>query len=162
MTQGFGIHADGIEGAGGHAVAEPETSERTSRLADIERSGYGAGFRTVVLIGAGAFLARAAATDRSDFGLFFGGRLSEVGRDGLHAVAAADGAEEIGDVIVLDQGIGHAATTGETAATAVRSGQHFLHLVDPGVLLDAELLRHEVEDHGREHTQHAQCQDRVK
>ena len=50
----------------------------------------------------------------------------------------------------------------ESAAAAVGAGEHLLHLVDARVLLDPELLGHEIEDHRREHAQRAQRQDRVK
>jgi len=94
--------------------------------------------------------------------LLLGRSLAQIGGHSLHAIPSAHRAEEFRNVVALDQRIGHSAASGETATAAVRTGEHFLHLVDAGILLDAELLRHEVEDDRREHTQRTQRQDRVK
>ncbi len=89
-------------------------------------------------------------------------------RAGLLSVALAYGGALVVLLAVLTLGIAvggwseGVAAAGESAAAAVRTGQHLLHLVDPGVLLDAELPGHEIENHCGEHSQHAECQDRVK
>ena len=153
---------DGIESTGHDAVAEAQTSEGTGRLADIERRSHGARPHAVVIVRPGTLLTRSAAADRSHLGLFLRSRLAQIRRNGLHAVAAAHRAEQLRNVIAFHEGVGHAAASGESAASAVGAREHLLHLVDSRILLDAEFLRHEVEHHGRENSQHAQRQDRVK
>jgi len=143
-------------------AAESQTAERAGRLADVERRRHGARPHAVVPVRAGALLACAAAADRRHLGLLLGRGLAQIRRHGLHAVAAAHRAEQRRNVVAFHERIGHAAASGESAAAAVRPGEHLLHLVDARVLLDPEFPGHEVEHHGREHSQRAQRQDRVK
>jgi len=124
---------DGVEGAGGLAVAHAETSVGAA-LDAADQVGRAAGGLTGVLRAAQAVAVVSAAVDHGPVRPRLLHFHAQDGRDGLGARLASHGALVDGCAL-LDEALGVLATAHEAAAAAVGAGQHLQHRLDAGVHL---------------------------
>ena len=153
------IHAEGAELAGKHAVPATQAAEGAAGVAAIERGLHAATVIAVVEIGFGAHLASAVASKHRHLGSLLHHGKAENLRHLLHHLIAAYGAEMGAQVGRLHGRIGESVASGITAATAVRTRQSLLYLLDARILLHLESLRDEEEDHGKHQTEPSQDYD---
>jgi hypothetical protein len=103
----------------------------------------GTGTQTRILGNLGTMLASTVTTHYGNHRLGIGdGHPQQVGylSHGLSATNRTHQSVEASGIGTLHKGIGHTATTRESASTAIGSGQQLTHLRNTGILIDSELL----------------------
>ena len=141
------VHSDGAELADRNAVATSETSERTSCVAAVESGLDTARLIAAVLVCARTVLTRSVATYHSHLRFLSDNLNAENGCNLLHTFVASYRTEAAVQIWRrLNAMLGKSAATCLSAASAVCTRQYLLHLVDPRILLDVELLRNDEKD----------------
>ena len=134
---------DGVELAGGHAVATAQTAKGTGRLARAQHLLDTATLSPVELGNARTALTRSVASHNGNLGGAGLGFHSEDVSHLLHHGLSAHGAEQSFErafVGCLHAGSGKTRAAGEAAAATVGLRQHFSHLADALVFMNSELL----------------------
>ena len=152
----FRIEAQGAELAGSHAVAATQAAIRAEGVAAIEGSLHLEGRSSVVVIDSGAVSAASVAAHHSHLGSLCRDLIPKDGSHLGHRVIASDRTEIVVEIGSLDSSLGKSAATRKSAAAAVGTRHHFLHLIDSRVLLHAELSRHPEKHQGEQNSKQSQ------
>ena len=145
---GLAVHLHSSVGTSLDTVATAETAVGTSALAGAERSEHGTGGSALEAGMCGTEVTGAVTLEDSDFG--FGDSRSEADdvADLLHYLGARRGTREAVEGGCAYTGHGKVAATAASASAAVGTGQKRLDLIDARVLVDMELLSHEIKHCG--------------
>ena len=150
----------GVELAGAHAVATAYTAEETTRLASCLHGGDGTAAGSVIPVNTLTVVAGTVAPDHSDHGNPLLDRMTGNGCNLLHNLTLANRALQAIHRVLFHAGLGKSRTTGEAAASAVRSGQELGYLTHSRVRLHCKFPCHGKQDQTQNqsgYTQHKDC-----
>jgi hypothetical protein len=139
----FGVQVNSAELAGCNAITTTQAAKATSCFASTTNVHSGTGAQARILGNLGTVLASTVTTHYGNHRLGIGdGHPQQVGylSHGLSATNRTHQSVEASGIGTLHKGIGHTATTRESASTAIGSGQQLAHLRNTGILIDSELL----------------------
>ena len=150
---GNGIHRQGAELAGLYAVPATQAAERAAGITRVQGRFHTAGLHTLIFIDPGTGLTGSVAADHRYHGGLLLNLVSEDGSHLGHDIVSANGTIIVVQVRGFDSRLGEGTATRETAAAAIRTWHHLLHLIDARILHHLELQGYKIEDNRQHQSQ---------
>ena len=161
---GLGIYVDCTELTCGYTVSATQTPERASRITAVKGRLDTAGKVSAVNVHVLTVFTGSVAADHRDHRGLFLDLKAEHGCNLLHRFVSTDRTEILVQIHGLDTRLGESPAAGISAAAAVGSWKHLLHIVDPRIFLHLELCSHKIQDDSKdcsEQSKDCDCPDKI-